>query len=94
MPIDWDAVQSEVDRALEGATDRTNDRLASKISSLTRMTDVEVKELFPTPADVDKLTKLMQIVKSADQRNQKVNQLINNIEVLGGTVMSLLEKFA
>jgi hypothetical protein len=94
MPINWDEVETDVDEALEGAVKKTNDKLAGQISSLTTLTDAEVKRLFPTPADVGRLVELMQIVKSADQRNQKVNRLVKNIEKLGGTVVTLLERFA
>ncbi len=48
MPIDWDAFDAAIDAEIDAAAERTNDRLASQVSSLTRMTDEEVKELFPT----------------------------------------------
>ena len=94
MAIDWEALEKGIDDALDRAEKRTDDRLASLTSSLTRLTDEEVKSLFPTPADVDKLKKLMKIVKSADDHNQKVMQLGQNIEELGEVVLTLLEKFA
>jgi hypothetical protein len=94
VPINWDEVDAEIDQALDAAKKRTNDKLASQISSLTRLTDDEVKRLFPTPADVERLVELMKIVKAADERNRKVNRLVKNIESLGGTVVTLLEKFA
>lgn len=94
MPINWDEVEGEVEAALDQAKQRTDDRLASQISSMTRLTDAEVMQLFPTPADVERLVQLMQIVKSADERNQKVNRLATNMEKLGGTVVTLLERFS
>ena len=93
MPIDWNKFDSELDDAMENATDKTDDNLASRISSLTRMTDEEIKELFPTPADVKNLAELMKIVKSAEERNNKINQIVSNAEKLGGTVLTLLDKF-
>ena len=94
MPINWDGVDAELDQALDAARKRTNDKLAGQISSLTRLTDDEVKELFPTPADVGRLVELLKIVKSADERNRKVSRLARNIESLGGAVVTLLERFA
>lgn len=94
MPIDWDAFDSEIDSIIETSADATDDRLASRISSITRMTDEEVKELFPEPADVKKLADLMKIVKSAEERNDKINSIVANAEQFGGVVLSLLQKFA
>jgi hypothetical protein len=94
VPISWDEVEAELDQALDAARQRTNDKLASQISSLTRLTDAEVKELFPTPADVGRLVELLKIVKSAEERNRKVARLAQNIEKLGGAVVALLERFA
>ena len=92
--IDWEAFDREVDEALDRAEARTDDRLASRVSSLTRLTDEEVKLLFPTPADVEKLKSLMKIVKAAETRNQRLKKLMDNIENLGGTVLTILERFA
>ena len=94
MPINWDEFDNEIDSIIESSSDNTDDRLASKISSLTRMTDEEIKELFSDPTDVKKLTKLMKIVKSAEGRNKKVNQIVSNAEEFGGIVLTLLNKFA
>ena len=58
------------------------------------MTDEEVKELFPSPADVKKLTELMKIVKSSQNRNEKINNIVAKSEELGGVILSLLQKFA
>jgi nucleotide-binding universal stress UspA family protein len=94
MPIDWDRFEREVDQALDDAEDRTDERLAGRISSVTRLTDDEIMELFPEPADVEKLKELMVIVNGAQQRNERVAALAQNIERLGGTVFTLLERFA
>lgn len=93
MPIDWDSFDEDLNQAADEAEKKTDDKLASKISSLTRMTDEEIKELFPTPADVAKLAKLMKIVKSAEDRNNKINNIVQNAEELSGVVLSLIEKF-
>ncbi len=88
MPIDWSAI----DEALESARKKTDDELAGKVSSLTRFTDDEVKALFPKPADVEKLSRLMQIVQSSTADQKRINALAENIEDLGGTILKLLGK--
>ncbi len=90
MATDWD----DVDKALDDAAKKTNDDLAGKVSSLTRLTDDEIKKLFPTKDDVAKLSQLMQIVRGATNQNEKVNALTENIEGLGKTVITLLAKLA
>jgi hypothetical protein len=94
MPIDWSTFDQEVEGALDRAEARTDAKLASRVSSLTRLTDEEIEALFPTPADVEKLGKLLKIVKSAEDHNTKVNRLMENIQDLGGTVVTLIGKLA
>jgi len=91
MPVNWDNI--DIDRILTTTTGETDQQLASTISSLTRMTDEEVKDLFPAPADVKKLAGLMKIVKSSEDRNQKINSLVDNAQELSGVVLTLLSKF-
>lgn len=93
MPIDWDAFDADVDTAITNAANETDDALASRISSITRMTDEEVKELFPNPADVKKLAELMKIVKSDEDRNVKINNIVDNAQQFSGVVLTLLQKF-
>lgn len=88
MPIDW----SDVDAALEEAGKRTDEALAGRVSSLTRLTDEEVKTLFPKADDVAKLSELMQIVTAATTAQEKQNKLVANIRDLGGVVIKLLGK--
>ncbi len=64
MPVDWDQFKSDLDSIIESGAKRADDRLASRISSVTKMTDEEVKELFPEPADAKKLAGLMKVVNS------------------------------
>jgi hypothetical protein len=94
MAIDWDKFQADVDDAIAQAGKRTDAKLAGKVSSITRLTDEEIEKLFPEPADVKKLAELMEIVKNAGDRNQKINQIVSNIESFGGIVFTLLQKFA
>lgn len=93
MPINWDEFDSQLDSAVDASAEATDDKLASRISSMTRMTDDEVKALFPQPADVQKLAELMKIVKSSEDRNNKINSIVSNGEKFGGIVLTLLEKF-
>lgn len=93
MTINWEEFDNEIDSIIETSADATDNHLASRISSITRMTDEEVQELFPNPADVKKLTELMKIVKSSEDRNSKVNRIVSNAEEFGGVVLSLLQKF-
>lgn len=94
MPINWDKFKSELPGIIKESAENTDERLASKMSSITRMTDDEVQELFPKPADVEKLAELMEIVRSAEERNTKINNIVENAEKFGGTVLKLLTKFA
>jgi len=94
MPIDWNSFNDDIDTAVAQSGTRTDDQLASKISSVTRLTDDEIKQMFPDPADVKKLAALMQIVKSATDKNAKINQLVANSETFASIIIPLLEKFA
>ncbi|GAB2196972.1 hypothetical protein [Sessilibacter sp. MAH4] len=94
MPIDWNTFNNELDIAIINAANATDKKLASQISSITRLTDEEIQELFPEPADVKKLTQLLEIVKSAEDRNTKINKIVDNSEEFGGIVLTLLEKLA
>lgn len=94
MPVDWDKFDSEIDSIIERSSDKTDAQLASKVSNITRMTDDEVQELFPKAADAKKVTQLMRIVRSDDDRNKKVNRIVSNAKEFGGVVLTLLEKFA
>ena len=91
MAIDWDEL--DIDGAIASSANKTDEHLASKISSLTRMTDEEVTELFPVPGDVKTFTELMKIVKSAEEQNNKVNKIIANGEDFAKVTLKLLEKF-
>lgn len=94
MAIDWDKFQGEIDELIDDAGDRTDKKLAGKISGITRMTDEEVKKLFPDPADVKKLAELMEIVKRVADRDDKINKIVNNAEKFGGIILTLIGKFA
>ncbi len=67
--------------------------VGSRISAVTRMNRTEVTELFPSREDQKKLAELMQIVKSSDEHNKKVNAITDRVEEFGGIVVTLLNKF-
>jgi hypothetical protein len=92
MPIDWDALEKDVDKAVKKAADKTDEQLANKISSITRFTDDEIQKWFPDPADAKKLFDLMKVVNSAESRNRKIANIVNNAEKFGGIVLTLLSK--
>lgn len=94
MAIDWDEFQEELKQSIDGGSEKTDKQLASNISSITRMTDEEVMELFPEPTDAKHLAELMQIVHSSEDRNRKINKIMENTENFGGVVLTLLGKFA
>lgn len=94
MAIDWGKFQGELDQLIDEAGEKTDKRLAGKISTVTRMTDEEVKKLFPDPADVKRLAELMEIVKRSGDRNEKINKIVSNAEEFGGIILTLLGKFA
>ena len=94
MAIDWDKIDAEVDGIIEQAANATDEKLASKISSVTRLTDEEIMELFPEPVDVKKLKELMKVVKSAEDRNTKVNNIVANVEDFAGIIITILGKLA
>lgn len=91
MALDFSNI--DIDAIADDAAQKTDDKLAGQISSLTRMTDAEIKKLFPKAADVKKLVALMQIVKSAETRNKKISNIVENSEKFAGIVLKLLDKF-
>jgi hypothetical protein len=92
MPIDWEAYKNHIDSAIETASTETDDALAAKIAAVTRLTGEDVKEMFPDPSDVKKLGELMAIVKSAEDRNTKINNIVSNAQSFGKVVYTLLDK--
>lgn len=94
MAIDWDKFQEDLDQLVTDAGKRTDAELASKMSSITRLTDEEIKKLFPDPADVKKLGDLMEIVKRSGEQADKINKLVANSEQYASVILTLLGKFA
>ena len=55
MPIDWKRFDNEIDIIIGESSEFADSRLASRISSVTRMTDDEILKLFSKTEDVKKL---------------------------------------
>jgi len=85
MGLDWSRIAAE-------AAEETDRQLAGDISSLTTMTDREIDELFPSHDDKRRLAELMEIVNGAGSRNAKINRIVDNIEDLAGTVLTIAGK--
>lgn len=90
--IDWDAFERDVDEAARQARQETDDKLAEKISKVTRLTDEEIKQLFPDPSDTQRVARLLRIVRGATDHNQKVLELQKNISEVGGVVVKVLDR--
>lgn len=94
MPVNWDQLQSSIDSEIDAGAQKTDAKLAAKLSSITRLTEEEIQTLFPAPADVKRVAELMQIVNSAEARNTKINHIVKNAESFAGVILDLLKKFA
>lgn len=93
MSEELDQLMEDFDEISGKATEEADREIGDKISSATRMTREEVMELFPDRGDQKKLAELMQIVKSADSHNKKVNKIIGRAEDFSGIVVKLLGTF-
>lgn len=80
MALDWSGV--DIDGAINRAADATDRQLASQISSITRLTDEEVAELCPEPADAKALQNALEILGAATDYNSKVARIMNGGEKL------------
>lgn len=90
--IDWTQFEKDVKEASERAAHLTDAQLASKLASVTSLTQREIQEIFPKPSDVAAFAELMKIVKSSTDRNNKINQIVANSEKFAGIIISLLNK--
>ena len=74
------------------AKKQTDDTFASKVSSLTRLTDLEIKEIAPSALDKEKLATLLGIVADATKSNREKADAIRNINGLAEIAIPLLLK--
>jgi hypothetical protein len=71
---------------------QTNQELAGQIEGLKPLSDADVSKLFPAPQDQEKVQQLKTIVNAATSQNEKVAALQNNVQQLGGVVVTLLRQ--
>ena len=93
MPIDWDEFDKDLEIIIKDEAGATDKQLALRIASVSKMTVEDIEELFPEPADVQKLGELMKIVKSAEEQNTKIKNIVANAEAFGGVILKLLSNF-
>lgn len=93
MPVNWDKLEDEMDDIIDKTDEKVEDALAARISAVTRMTEDEIKELFPDSSDEKKLARLLSVVNGATSRNEKVNSIVENVEEFAGIIVSLIQKF-
>jgi hypothetical protein len=89
-PIDWDEFRRTSRAAAETAGAATDAALASRISSACRLTDAEVKALFPQADDAARAAELLAIVNDATDQNQKVARLSAQIGDFAGAAVKLI----
>jgi hypothetical protein len=85
MTTDFQAILDEAEKV-------TDEKMASRISSLTRLTDSELSELCPTKLEKERLAELMMIVREATEENVKRDKIIENINVFASTIVRILNK--
>lgn len=93
MANELDELIDNFDEISNNAKEQADEEVGAKISSVTRMSKKEVKDLFPETEEQKRLAELMQIVKSADDYNQKVNAIVQRAEEFSGVMVKLLNKF-
>jgi hypothetical protein len=91
---DWGKLQSKVGQIAEDAGHRTDAKLAGELANVSRLTQDEIRRLFPDPADAKNLLELMRIIRAATTRNDKINRIVRNAEQFGGVILTLLTKLA
>ena len=85
MATSWESI-------LANAKKQTDDTFATGVSSLTTMTDDEIKEITPKAADKEKLARLMSIVADATMNNNAKAAQIKSISGLLEMAIPLLKK--
>lgn len=83
---------SDFDDVLDEAEQKTNDQLKDKIAALTKLTPEDLQKIAPTVADKNALLKLMDIVRSAAEENDKKAAILANIEAFAGIVLNIAGK--
>jgi len=85
MDSTWEEIRKK-------AKKQTDDAFASKVSSLTRLTDEEIKAITPKALDKERLATLLGIVADATKSNNEKAEAIRNTNGLAEIVVPLLLK--
>jgi len=85
MDSTWEEIRKKAKR-------QTDDTFASKVSSLTRLTDDEIKEITPNALDKERLAALLGIVADTTKTNDEKAEAIRNVSGLAEIAIPLLLK--
>ncbi|MBT8183405.1 MAG: hypothetical protein KJN76_01085 [Eudoraea sp.] len=88
----WEDLENRIGGLVDEAAEETDEELATEMSSITRLTRVEVKELFPKKADAQKLFELIRLVNEDTEKNEKINKLVANSEKFADIVITLVSR--
>lgn len=83
---------SDFDDILNEAEKQTNEKFKDQIAALTKLSPEDIDKLAPTANDKDQLLKLMQIVRSTANDNDKKAAILANIEAFAGIVLTIAGK--
>lgn len=83
---------SDFDDVLDEAEKQTNEQLKDKIATLTKLTDADLQKIAPTIADKNALLKLMEVVRSTANDNDKKAKILANIEMYAGILLNIAGK--
>lgn len=85
MATSWESI-------LANAKKQTDDTFAARVSSLTSLTDAEIKQIAPTADDKEKLAKLMSIVSDATMSNNAKAEQIKSVTGILEIAVPLLKR--
>ncbi len=92
MPVNMDELDDVLDESMEAAAGRTDLYLSMKIAEKTRLTPDEIRRLCPAPADMDRLDRLVAIVREEGDRRARARRFAEGAEDFGGIALELLRK--
>ena len=81
-------------KAAEQARQDTDERYNQVIASLTRLSQEDINNLFPTRSEKDRLLELLEIVNQETEDNIKVARLKDDIESYGTIILKLISLLA
>jgi len=88
----WDDLEQRIGGLVDEAAEDTDEELATEMSSITKLTNEEIKELFPKPSDTQKLFELIRLVNEDTEKNEKINKLVANSEKFADIVITLVSR--